>query len=53
MTNLYSIMVITFREYRFVIYWLIDLPVVGYYGGFTDKNPIIILKTHNSIDNRY
>ena len=24
-----------------------DLPVVGYYGGFTYKHPIIILQTHN------
>ena len=32
-----------FREYRFVIYWLMDLSVVGYYGGFTYKHPIIIL----------
>ena len=33
----------TIREYRFVIYWLMDLPVVGYYGGFTYKHPITIL----------
>ena len=34
----------TFREYRFVIYWLMDLLVVGYYGGFTYKHPITILQ---------
>ena len=36
-------LVFTNREYRFVIYWLMDLPVVGYYGRFTYKHPIIIL----------
>ena len=42
MTNLYPLIVITFREYRFVIYWLMDLSVVGYYRGFTYKHPITI-----------
>ena len=42
MTNMYSLKVFTVREYRFVIYWLMDLPVVGYYGGFTYNHPIDI-----------
>ena len=42
MVNLYSLKVFTIREYRFVIYWLMDLPVVGYYGGFTYNHPIDI-----------
>ena len=39
----YSLKVFTIRDYRFVIYWLMDLPVVGYYGGFTYKHPITML----------
>ena len=37
-------MVFIIREYRFVIYWLMDLPVVGYYRGFTYIHPITILQ---------
>ena len=42
-------MVNTFREYIFVTYWFMDLPVVEYYGGFTYKHPVIILQTHNRV----